>query len=89
MRKALTVFVVAALALVGPPISARAETFYRFQSPSENIYRGMGSLGNRAFASWQTGNCSSNMRDTDGSGLVWVDVDIVRRGCGVDLEGQR
>lgn len=51
MRKALAMLVLSALAAVAGPTPARADTYYRFQSPSENIDCGMGSLGNKAFAS--------------------------------------
>ena len=47
--KALAMLVLSALAAVVGPAPARADTYYQFQSPSENIDCGMGSLGNKAF----------------------------------------
>jgi len=49
MRTALAMLAAFA-ALVTHP-TARADTFYQFQSPAENIDCEMGSLGNKAFAS--------------------------------------
>jgi hypothetical protein len=49
MRKALTMLVLSALAAVVGPAPARANTYYQFQSPLDNIGCGMGSLGNKAF----------------------------------------
>lgn len=53
MRVVLTLLVLPAClaALVATPAPARAETYYRFQSPSGDIGCAMGSLGNKAFAS--------------------------------------
>jgi hypothetical protein len=51
MRKALTMLVLSAPAMVLDPAAARAETYYQFQSPSGDIACAMGSLGNKAFAS--------------------------------------
>jgi hypothetical protein len=51
MRTALAMLVLSAAAAVSGPAAARADTYYQFQSPSENVDCGMGSLGNKAFAS--------------------------------------
>jgi hypothetical protein len=51
MRTVLTLLALPALAAVLVSAPARADTFYQFQSPSGNIDCGMGSLGNKAFAS--------------------------------------
>jgi hypothetical protein len=50
VRAILTVLTAGAVAAVPVPASARADTYYQFQSPSGDVFCGMGSLGNKAFA---------------------------------------